>query len=103
MQAVLTISTIVAGGVGGKLADLAEGLWDMSSLSELWSALLPTVVAETLDMESLGEKLIEKGREYLVDELAKRITKDANELVEQWTETVRDWQKFTVNRPVSTD
>ena len=32
-------------------------------------------------MESLGEKLLEKGREYLVDELAKRVTKDPNELV----------------------
>ena len=100
MQAVLTISTIVAGGVGGSLAGLVADFWDMSSISELWSALLPTAVAETLDMESLGEKLLEKGREYLVDALAKSVTKDPNELVEQWVETVRDWQKFTVNRPV---
>ena len=98
MQAVLSVSTLVAGGVGGSLADLLANMWHIGSISELSSALLPTVVAGALDVKELGEKLgesLEKGREQLVEALAQRGAGDVDELVNQWIEAECDWHKFT--------
>ena len=98
MQAVLSVSTLVAGGVGGSLVDLLAGVWDMGSISELSSALLPTAVVGALDVKELGEKLgecLEKGHEQLVDALARRGAGDPDELVNQWIEAEREWHKFT--------
>ena len=96
MQVVLSLSTLVAGGVGGSLADLLAGVWDLGSISELSSALLPTAVAGALDVKSLGEKLgesLEMGREQLVEALARRGAGDPDELVNEWSEAERDWLK----------
>ena len=87
------MSNLVTCGLSSSLADLLANVWDMGSISELSSALLPTAVVGALDVESLGESL-EKGSEKLVEVLARRGAGDPDGLVNQWIEAERDLQKF---------
>lgn len=96
MQVVLSISTIVAGGVGGTLVDLLANVWDLSSISELTVALSNSV-PEALSAEELGETLgecLNVGREKLVEAFARKGAKDPEALVKEWIAAERDWQQF---------
>ena len=68
---VLSIGTILAWGVGGSLAGVLAGMWDLGSLSEL-------------PLENVVENAGELGRDELIKRLARNRTGKPEALVDQW-------------------
>ena len=84
--------------MGGQPADALAGVFDLGSISELSSAILPTAVAGVVNNEAVGEMMgqaLEQCHDPLVEWVAERIAGDAGDFVDEWIAAERDWNKFT--------
>ena len=95
---VLSLSTILIGGVGRQLSDVFVDVFDLGSISELTSTLLPTAVAGVFNTDKLGEMMgqaLEQCREPLVGWVAEKVVGDPNALVQAWIAAEHEWRQFT--------